>query len=190
MLALDLRGLGQDAAPPLVDPLKHSLVPFRRRARYLRLVGTKSQALNYAAGGFHVSVTRGLAGGCADPSANFADGGTKTGACVAPLGRGDLRSKWSNAAQAYLQAFNSAQQGALVEQVKQLLRTANGLASQAYAAEGVPPPRDPVTQETEPVSPGRGISGVGLAIGLAGLMGLTAYAIHRGQTAYEGGIWV
>jgi hypothetical protein len=188
MLAYSYAGLGQEAARR--DVLDHSLVPFRSRARFLRLVKTIRHAKDYAAGGFHVSVTRGLCGGAADPASGFAGGGTRAGACVAPLGRDDIRTAWRKSAQAYLNAFNQAQQGALVDQVKQLLRTANLLADQAYGLEKVDPPRDPVTQEPETPSPKSGVGGIGLALGLAGLMGMTAYAIKRGQTAYEAGMWV
>jgi len=189
MLSYSFAGLGQEGAAS-IDPLNHQLVPFRSRARYLRLVKTLSHALDYAAGGFHVSVTRGLCGGAADPAHDFAAGGTKAGACQAPLGRDDLRVKWREAAAAYRLAFNAAQQGQLVEQVKQLLTTANALANQAYAGENVEPPRDPVTGTPEAPSPKKGVSGTVIAAALVGLMGAVTYGVYRGKTAHDAGMWV
>jgi len=185
MLSYHFIGLGDDTQQPSV--LSHTLVPFRRRARYLRLVRKKSHAADYAAGGFHVSVARGLAGGCRDSSANFASGGTKATTCLSPLDRADVRALWTAAAEAYMQAVGSTDKP--LEQIKQMLRVANALADRAYAAEGVEPPRDPVTGDPEPPRPRR-INGVGLAIGLAGVLGMTAYAIHHGQVAYDDGVLI
>lgn len=178
---------GMDSGSEMAD-LDHSLVPFRSRARYLRLVNKISHALDYAAGGFHVSVTRGLCGGAADPALDFAKGGTVAGGCTMPLDRDDLRLAWAKAANAYLAAFIKASSGsAALEDIKATLRVANGLADQAYALEGVDPPRDPVTQETEAPSPGRGLGGYAYAgIGFLGAALLTYAAIKYGGKKKKG----
>lgn len=122
--------------------LDQSLVPYRSAPVYLRLVNTTKRALDYAAAGFHVSVARGLAGGCKDAANAF--NGTTMAACAEPLNREDLRSKWTASASAYLDAYRK---GAPIAS----LRAANGVADVAYAAEGVDPPRDPETGTPEPV---------------------------------------
>lgn len=125
--------------------LDHTVVPFRKRAVYLRLVVTKSQAADYAAGGFHVSVTRSLCGGAADSSSDFASGGTTAGVCLQPLHRDDIGAAWGRAAMAYQQAYTDAMDpSAGVDYVKMELDTANELANAAYAMEGVAPPVDPM----------------------------------------------
>jgi hypothetical protein len=181
--------LGQDDSVPAgwSSELDHSLVPFRSRARYLRLVATLPHALDYAAGGFHVSVTRGLCGGAADPAVGFAAGGTKAGACAAPLNRDDLRQLWSNAAQAYHDAYSAIIDGHPLDRVKVLLHEANLLADKAYAGENVEPPRDPKTGAPETPSPRRA-NWLAVA-GLVGVSGMLLFGIHRSRQAH-GEYWV
>jgi hypothetical protein len=145
--------------------------------------------LDYAAGGYHVSVTRGACGGTSDPAVGFADGGTRAGACSSPLNRDDLRAKWRAAVEAYLRAFHAAGDGHPIDCVKIMLATANGLADQAYAGENVAPPRDPVTQTPETPSPKRGLTGGLIALGLMGLVGVVGYGIHRGQVMPDADMW-
>lgn len=129
--------------------LDHGLVPYLYPPRYLRLVKSQSHALNYAAAGFHVSVTRGLAGGARDLSVSVS--GTGPSSVKEPLNRPDLASLWSQAANLYLEAYRQAQSAPFqLESVKSQLLSANQAADQAYAQEEVEPPRDPVTQSPEP----------------------------------------
>ncbi|UCC72064.1 MAG: hypothetical protein JSV86_17100 [Gemmatimonadota bacterium] len=180
--------LGQGMEPTVIQPeeyLDHSLAPFRGTPRYLRLVSTNRHVLDYAAGGFHVSVARGLAGGCADPSAGFAAGGTRAGVCAEPLDRADLRTLWAKAAQAYLEIYNLALDGHPVDRNKALLLAANDLADRAYAAEGIDPPRDPMTGTSEPPRDKKGPRPRwGIALGILGIAGLGVYGIHRSRQIY------
>lgn len=124
--------------------LNHALIPFRKRAVYLRLVNTRDKAKDYAAGGFHVSVDRGLAGGCRDSSRDFSSGGTRVGVCTLPMNRQDVAQAWANAATAYGVAWDAAHTTMPLDGVKALLLQANALADAAYRLEGVAPPVDPV----------------------------------------------
>jgi hypothetical protein len=129
----------------LYPSLNQALVPYLSKPVYLRLVSTLAKAKNYAAAGFHVSVTRGLGGGCKDAAATV--DGTDSGgsACLSPLGRDDAAQAWSNAAQAYLNAYNLAAAGsAPLADVKAALDAANVTANSGYAIESVEPPSDPV----------------------------------------------
>lgn len=151
--------------------LNHALVPYKSKAVYLRLVDTKAEVLNYAANGFHVCVTRGLAGGCKDGAVNVK--GTGPSSCSQPLGRTDLKEAWGAAAEAYLGAYQAALGGVSHVQIVPMLAQANAVADAAYAKEGVDPPRDPVTGAAEPpqaASGGFNIMGMGLAAGILGLM--------------------
>jgi len=167
--------------------LNHALVPFRRRAVFLRLVTSRARAADYAAGGFHVSVARGLAGGCSDPAHDFLDGGTRDGTCLVPLNREDVKAAWATAAALYLEAF-SMSATAEVKATVAKLHAANLAADAAYRLEGVTPPADPVVlaPSTAPGVPkpsesiGRLRSGnwalaVASALAFAGV-GLTAWA--------------
>lgn len=145
--------LGQNAAfTPVnleVDPLSHDALPYPTRTPvYLRLVKTEQQARDYARGGFHVSVTRALSGGCADAAGSVKP--TPGSVCGQPLNRADLRAHWSEAAKAYIAAANRL---GTVEQIKAELVSANQTADKAYGAEGVEPPRDPVLVEQYKVDP-------------------------------------
>jgi hypothetical protein len=144
-----LAGLGADNP----EVLNHALVPFRARPVFLRLVKKRSQALDYAAGGFHVSVTRGLAGGCRDSSAGFASSGTKAGSCSQPINSDEIRALWVRAAEAYKLVFDMGSDATVnVAVFKENLAAANALADVAYGAEGVEPPRDPQTGTSEPAT--------------------------------------
>jgi len=143
---------GLDAGFGADDGLNHAAVPFRARPRYLRLVRTRGNARDYAAGGFHVSVTRGTAGGCRDASDNFASSGTAKGECNSPINSASIRALWAEAAAGYKAVFELGADGSVnVTVLKEKLRAANALADAAYAAEGVEPPRDPETGESDPV---------------------------------------
>ena len=133
------------------DGLNHGDIPFRARPVYLRLVRTRTQARDYAAGGFHVSVTRGTAGGCQDPAENFDTDVAAALGCNKPINSAEIRVLWATAGEAYKAAFFRGANGNVsVDAIKDDLRAANRLADAAYAAEGVTPPRDPQTQESEP----------------------------------------
>lgn len=136
-------GLGADPSRPILD---HTRVPFRGTPRFLRLVSTLNQAADYAAGGFHVSVDRGLSGGCKDPFTIHASG-TKGVTCQLPLNRADSRAAWSTAASLYHDAFFATTDLGVGRQplsvVKAMLRDANLAADRAFALEGIEPPRDP-----------------------------------------------
>ena len=96
--------------------LDQSLVPFRSRPVFLRLVNSQARAMDYAAGGFHVSVARGVIGGCADRAeGSFLNFGAT---CTKPLGRDDIRNAWSLAASLYLQAFGHAKAGVVLTAIK------------------------------------------------------------------------
>lgn len=158
-MAYLLSGLGQTGD----EVLNPNLVPFRSSPVYLRLATTRSRALDYAAGGFHVSVVRGRAGGCRDSAVNIR--ATGPDACDQPLGRSDLKQLWTSAAKAYLDAFKALQTGLVSVEI---LRVANAEADRAYAAEGVEPPRDPKTQTSEPpLAQKRGIPPLAMMGGLA-----------------------
>lgn len=150
-------GLGLGAAGALSDEdvLDHALAPFRGRTRYLRLVTTMKLALDYAAGGFHVSVSRGLQGGCGDPAPTYSDWviravqGPVT--CSQPLNLPAARAAWAESARRYLAAYEAGRGGASLETVKDFLRHAN--ATNAYAVEGLGPgdiPSDPKAPEASP----------------------------------------
>lgn len=162
-----LTGLGETG----MAVLNQALVPYTPRASYLRLVDTKAEAVNYAANGFHVCVTRGLAGGCRDGAVNIK--GTGPSSCSQPLGRADLKSAWSQAAEAYLGAYQAVVGGANPSSIVPMLAQANAVADAAYAKEGVEPPRDPKTGASEPPQAAAGgfnMMGMGLAAGVIGLM--------------------
>lgn len=170
-----------------VGVMDHALVPFLGMPTFLRLVDTIAEVKDYAAGGFHVSVARGLVGGAGDNSVSFGKAlisGKRAIAPQRPLNRADLATKWKAAAGAYKAVFDTANAGPtfflpLVDQ----LREANGLADQAYAAEGIAPPKDPGPGTTEvPSEPKSGTvssSGNGMYYGLgiaaAGLLGFFAF---------------
>lgn len=155
----------------LESALDHSLVPFRGEPRYLRLVTTLAHALDYGAGGFHVSVTRGLCGGSGDPSHDFTQGGTKPGACTMPLNDANIAAAWDTSARRYQEAYLSAQSGASVAEVKARLAYANEAANIAYGMEGVEPPRDPVTALPDPVGVHPQMRTWKVAAASAGLLG-------------------
>lgn len=126
--------------------LNHALVPWRSAPVYLRLVNSQSRALNYAAGGFHVAVSRGVPGGCGDSAASTPTG--SAGGCLSPLGRRELGEEWSTVAQKYKAAYEAAKRG-FTPAVLLQLREANGSADRVYGLENVPPPRDPITMTSE-----------------------------------------
>lgn len=130
--------------------LDHKRIPFLAKPSYLRLVKTVQAAKNYAAAGFHVAVSRGLAGGCQDLSTAF--NGTGPASCKSPLYRSDLTSKWKTAAVAYASAYGLRNLPDMITAIKQ----ANAASDAAFQAEGITPPKDPVTGNSEPpaVAPG------------------------------------
>ncbi len=169
-------GLGADsftvdqASNPV---LNHALVPYRAKPGYLRLVNSLTRAKDYAAAGFHVAVTRGLAGGCQDLASAF--NGTGPASCSNPLFRGDLSAKWKSVASAYADAFSI---GNLADSITGIKR-ANSLADLAFAAEGITPPKDPVTGQSEPpaIGPGKPGSDTGGLFGSMGEAGLPILAV-------------
>lgn len=166
-----------------VSIMDHALVPFLGLPTYLRLVDTIAEVKAYSAGGFHVAVARGLVGGAGDNAVSFGKAlltGRKPLAPQRPLNRADLVEKWKAAAGAYKSVFDTANAGPtfflpLVDQ----LREANSLADQAYAAEGIAPPKDPGPGTTEvPSEPKSGTVSTGgnglyygMGIAAAGLFG-------------------
>lgn len=183
--------LGDPAAAGAIG-VSQSMMPYLGNPVYLRKTDTLKKADNYAAAGFHVSTTRALAGGCADP-ASAISGTDPKAACKTPLGRADVGALWAAAANAYLVA---SQVPTLADRL-QALRAANGAADQAYAQEGVAPPVDPgagvVNSGThngaEPVTrPRRRLALVLGALGAA-MAGGIGYMIYDGQkkhAAYHG----
>lgn len=146
-------GLGAAAATTVLD---HSLVPFPlSRPVYLRLVKTLAKAAAYAAGGFHVSVDRGQAGGCFDPW-KVHDSGMRAVPCLRARDREDVRLLWTEAATRYQQAYAmvgpaaAALSASGLDDVKEALRQANIAAGAAFRAEGIEPPRDPGAPRSEP----------------------------------------
>jgi hypothetical protein len=171
--------LAQDTSTSL--PVSHADVPFRRAPRYLRLTTTVDRALDYAAGGFHVSVTRAEGGGCSDAAGSIS--ATRASSCMSPLNREDSRGAWVNAAMAYSYAFMS---GGTVDEIKLLLDKANQAADAAYTLENVEPPRDPVLVAAgvyappEPVTKklnSKMMAGIGLAA--VAIAGGLAYASQK-----------
>jgi hypothetical protein len=144
--AVDLGFLGDDSVPS-DDVLDHSLLHFRGRTIYLRLVSTIKRAMDYAAGGFHSSVARGLVGGSHDLAS--VTNGTVAGQVPVGLGRDDCKAAWEAAARRYLDAYKQGDAGKTLGEVKGVLAEANLLADAAYKLEGVDPPRDPVLQVAE-----------------------------------------
>jgi hypothetical protein len=136
--------------------LDHSLVPFLGRTVYWRKLDTKSEALNYAALGFHISVLRGLAGGCKEDATTVAErilAGKITATCQG-LGREDIRSLWTDAADKYLAAYKAAKAGKpIMTVVKPMLDVASVAADVGYKGDSVAsgtiiaPPRDPERPE-------------------------------------------
>lgn len=159
------------ASSSAVFPFSHADIPRRRRAIYLRLVNSISRALDYAAGGFHVSVDRGLA-----QKSN------------------EIRAMWGQAAGKYAEAFKAGLiAGTPVESVKAMIAEANNVADQAYKAEGVSPPRDPLAKTPEPpvhLSRGKkwGMLGAAAAgIGLLALWGREPKGSKKGTTRRHSG---
>lgn len=177
MLHAELLGLNGD-----LTFLNHALTPFRKAPVYIRFVNTQSKALDYAAGGFHVAVTRGQSGGCGDAADSIPTG--TAGKCKSPFGRQALGSEWAGVAAMYSNAYALIKSrfgsGSL-----QLLRDANAAADRVYGLENVPPPRDPLTGESEapmakPTMPTK--RKVAVAGGILGLLGTfvgTVAAIQR-----------
>jgi hypothetical protein len=139
-------------------------IPYLPKATYLRLTDTIPEVKNYAAGGFHVSTSRGVAGGCADSALGYGASGSKPTKCAKALNRVDVGAAWLNAAMAYSAAYSSVSGGGPVDYVKPQLKEANLLADAAYKLEGVAPPRDPGpsgggggvadgTGDTDPMAP-------------------------------------
>lgn len=131
--------------------LDHSLLVYRKNPVYLRIVEQRASltlAKDYAAAGYHVAVTRGLGGGCKDLAFSISGTDPKA-ACKLPLvARSDsaaLVALWDKAATLYYNAYSIPD----LRNAVQALRVANAAADQAYGAEGVEPPRDPVTKESE-----------------------------------------
>ena len=137
-------GLGAAVPPEFVGILDHAFVPFRSKPVVLRLTKSMTQALDYAAGGFHVSVDRGISGGCGDHW-SIHKSGTVAAECSKPLFRPDILKAWASAAAKYREAFESGMAAKLqpVENVKAILREANQLADAAFKLEGIAPPKDP-----------------------------------------------
>jgi len=167
------------------DILRHDLVPFRSRPVYLRLVTTLRRAKDYAAGGFHVAVSRGLPGGCRDSSMDFAKSGTTAAVCASPMNDTTLRNLWADAAQGYRNVYFGPTSD--LEAMRSALAAANASADLAFKAEGVEPPRDPVTLAVEPANPGASMTAK-LAFAALGLFAASAvtYGVRRRQQAYYG----
>jgi hypothetical protein len=139
------------------------------------LVNSPKRALDYAAGGFHVSVDRQNGGGCAD-SWEIHNGGTVAAACKQPQNRADLATLWGNAAGKYKAAFEATKAGAALPTVVNMLRDANSAADAAFAGEGIAPPRDPATSESQGASNARsGFWNLGTGLGLAAVVGVVGW---------------
>src|SRR5690349_8772977 len=80
------------------------MMPYLGSPVYLRKVTTPARADAYAAAGFHVSTTRALAGGCADP-ASAISGTDPKAVCKTPMGRADVGALWQAAANGYYAAY-------------------------------------------------------------------------------------
>lgn len=185
--------------------LNHALVPWLKPPVYLIDVDTRDEALQYAAGGFHASVERGLAGGCTvDPTnwgrellhRGYRSGGRDIVSCGGGLGRADLRQRWNDVAKMYFDAWNTAKI-ATPSQTVALLRQANTSADNAYGVEnraareqGLPPvmpPRDPRT----PAAPAEAAGAASkprrvwpwLVGGAFAAVALTGVAIYAGRRA-------
>lgn len=171
-----LRGLGDAAAT-----FSHSQVGFRSAPVFLRLVASMAKARDYAAGGFHVSVDRAAGGGCKDDW-KIHKGGTKAATCQLPLRREDVTGLWNTAAGKYLAAFNASQNPETkLDVMKGFLSDANRAADAAFAAEGIEPPRDPVTGASEaPVGKLSSPLG-GLALASSGLAAMLYFAFKHGD---------
>lgn len=129
--------------------LDHGLLPQQKPAVPLRNVDTKVKALNYAGGGFHTSVTRGLS------SSGYTQG------------------LWDKAAGAYLGVAQSIA-GISLEQAVSMLGVANTLADAAYKSGGGGAPRDPATGTTEPaLDPAGGGGGGGSPLAKLNFQGFT-----------------
>ena len=181
-------------AEVLAGNFQHGMVPYGGRPVYLRLVDTRTEAKNYAAGGFHVSVIRGSVGGCADPALGFAAGGTDPNAfCKKALDRNDLSVAWDQSAEGYKAAYDAYVSGASWQDIKAMLVRANALADLAYKQEGVDPPRDP-GPSPDPI-PGAGmpdpvgrprrrwglIAASAGGLGLVGLLGVIGLSGGKGK---------
>jgi hypothetical protein len=152
------------------SPLAQTTVPWRKPPVYLADVDTQNEALDYAAGGFHVSVARGQAGGCTDDPTTW---GKKFLAAkgvnvpCAGLGRPEIATAWISVAQRYLNAWKLAL-GGYSSAVYDALRQANVASDGVYAMEsaaakekGLPPvapPRDPRTGGAEAAGTSRRVS--------------------------------
>lgn len=194
-------GLGADATYPL-----HSEVPYRSKPVYLRLTNSIAKAMDYAAAGYHVSVSRGVGGGCGG-SSDSVDGTDESAVCDLPLGRDDLSALWAQAAAGYKSAFDLASNGGSLADVKTQLGAANNDANVAYHSEGVDPPSDPVQVAANaaaglppPAPEGAaaasmssghpllwGLLGVGIAtgLGIAIYKGAKARTKRKSKRAYE-----
>lgn len=174
-------GLGDAAA------FTHSQVPFRKAPVFLRLVTSMSRAADYAAGGFHVSLDRAQGGGCKDDWKIHA-AGTKSATCQMPLNREDVRGLWNTAAGKYLTAFNSSlNPQTKLDVIKGFLSDANSAADAAFAAEGIEPPRDPQTGESQGAAVGKVSSKLGgLALASTGLASMLYFAFKHGDSGSKG----
>ena len=155
MHVAEFGGFGQAAA-----------LPWRKPPVYLADVDTAAEALDYAAGGWHVSIARGAAGGCTDDPTTwgraFLAAGYKKkadpGVPCSALGRDDIRQAWVRPAELYAAAYQAAGAGYSTA-VYDALARANRAADAVYAMEsaaaqsrGLPPvepPRDPRTAAPE-----------------------------------------
>lgn len=187
-------------------PLDQSLVPWLKPPVYLADVDTPAEALQYAAGGFHVAVARAKAGGCSeDPTtwgrvflaagyAKKSDPGTPCGA----LNVESIRSRWQAVAGQYRDAYGLAQAQGYNAAVRNALQQANVAADGVYGAEsaeargrGLPPvvpprdPRIPAAPEAAGARP-KGLStgakvaaGVAVVGGIAAVVGGLAVAARR-----------
>lgn len=143
-LELAIGGLPRGAFGEYTEAiLDHDLIPFKGAAYYMKYINTAARAAQYAAGGFHTSVTRGLAGGSSDPASAIT--GSAAGETVkVELNDGDITEAWMDAARAYKDAYDEAVGGkASVPGLVAMLLDANSLADKAYGMEHVAPPRAP-----------------------------------------------
>ena len=141
-----------------LDVLDQNRMPWLSTPTYLRRVNSDARAKNYAAGGFHVAVTRGLAGGCGDPPVDLTASDNIKRPCQRALNSDEAKQAWADAAEAYYGAYFAVNvEGKSYKVAVPMLDAANKLADAAYAIESrlagvvIEPPRDPgATPGAEP----------------------------------------
>lgn len=174
--------------------IDHALVPFTPITSvnngwpvYISQTDTRGEVVNYAAGGFHTSVSRGIAGGCQDPDWVVKPTGVTwvsgPKACATPKNNPDIAAAWEKAAAKYREVYEAVNavakpSSAEIDAFVLGLRNANWLADIAYGLENVPPPRDPnADPEGPPATPKSRISVAMAGLGLLAAFGFVAFAI-------------